>query len=1115
MKSTVERLIHFTLGGGLPAILFAVALLAGLIALQLTPREEEPQIVVPMVDVSVAAPGLSAPQVERQVTTALEKLLAQIPGIEHIYSSSSTGQATATLRFHVGEDREDSLLNAYNKLYSNQDLIPPAVTEWMVEPVEVDDVPILVMALWSEEPRRYSDYELRRLAEELSIRLQGIPQTSEVKVAGGRPRRVQVLFDPEALASRKTTALELVSAIQRSNQLQSAGRMTLHNESIELQSGDYFRSAEELESSLVNVVDGNPVFLKDVARVVDGPAETENYTWLDFAPAHLQAAAQADGQQNFPMVTISVAKQRGANAVTVAEDVHQAIDELRAELFPQGVSLEVIRDYGQTADEKVGNLIASLGFAILTVVIFLGIFLGWRAAAVVALAVPVCYGITLALDMLFGYSINRVTLFALILALGLLVDDPITGVDNISRFVADRGNKASFHDKIVAAMSEIRVPLLMSTLTIVLAFIPLAFITGMMGPYMAPMAFNVPVSVITSTLVAFLITPWLTSKFLKPQKTEDASAEANGPKLTSLYQRVVEPLLANRKRAKLTLWLVLGLFMLTAALPLFRLVPLKLLPFDNKNEVQVVIDMPESASLEATAAMAKQVSTRVSRLPEIQAIAAYVGTASPMDFNGMVRGYYQRQQPHLADLRITLADKKYRQHQSHAIVLRMRELLRDLNRDGVQVKVVEVPPGPPVLSTLVAELYAEQFTDYSALQDAATTLMQRLEREPHVVEVDSTVPAAQSRSRFIVDKQKAALSGIATEDINQTLALANRGFAASTLQLEEEVYPLPIELRLPLEQRSSHQDLLRLQVKGQPGVTKTSSPSGLDIAPQPLVAIGELGSFSSGRSDTVIHHKDLRPVVYVTAELSGRTPAEVIADLHADRREAGAELSRQESSDWQGRTFFSSGGGDEWQLPAGVSLNWGGEGEWRITIDVFRDMGIAFAFALAAIFMVLRVQTRSSSIALIIMSAIPLTVIGIMPGFWLLNLLGERQIAGAPDPTLFTATAMIGMIALAGIVVRNSLILVEFIAQAQREGLALKDALLQAGAVRARPVLLTAGTTMLGNLVIILDPVFSGLALAIIFGIVASTVFTLVVIPVVYYLVFDRETAAVPTEQSA
>ena len=1088
-------MVRSTLGGGVPLTIFVLAFAAGIFALQQTPREEEPQIVVPMVDVLIEAPGLSAEQVEKQVVTPVEKLLAQIPGVEHVYSTSSTGKASVTLAFYVGEDREISILNAYNKLYANQDKVPEVVSRWMLRPIEVDDVPIVLLSLWSDAPAIYGDYELRRLAQDVSTYLQGIPQTSEVNVVGGRPRTIRILIDPESMGARKSTAADIFNALQVSNVLKLVDNWAFNNESIVLESGDFVRTVEELNSFVVNVIDGIPVYLGDIAEIVDGPAEPEFYTWLDFAPGH--PSYTTSGADGYPMVNISVAKQRGSNAVAVSENVHELMTRLEQEVLPEQIHIEIIRDYGQTADEKVNNLTSSLGFAIFTVVVFIGVFLGWRSALVVGLAVPICYGVTLSLDLAFGYTINRVTLFALILSLGLLVDDPITGVDNISRFIARR--KGEFKDRIVAAMAEIRVPLLMSTITIVLAFVPLAFITGMMGPYMAPMAFNVPVAVITSTVVAFLVTPWLASRLLRGHVPDPIANDSAEERKHGIYQRLIGPLLDDRRKARAVLWVVVVLFVVVAMLPVFRLVPLKLLPFDNKNELQIVIDMPESSSLEHTAALARQVSAEVSMMPEVRSIAAFVGIPSPIDFNGMVRRYYQRTSVNMADLRLTLVDKTERQHQSHGVVLRLREVLAPLAVDGVSIKVVEVPPGPPVMSTLVAEVYGEWLTPYEVQRRAAKTLMARLDREPFVVEVDSTLQSPQQRWRFITDKQKAALSGVSTDDINNTLLMANQGYRAGFLQLPRESVPLPIELRLAPTERVSVNDFARLQVKGRPGVVQLSSAQGLDTAPQPLVALGELGYFEKGVVDQPIHHKDLRPVVYVTAEVSGRTPAEIIADISAD---LGGQVDN--AKDWRVRSYIDSGGNDPWHIPEDISISWTGEGEWKITLDVLRDMGLAFTFALLGIFIVLRIQTASTVLSLIIMSAIPLTIIGIFPGFWLLNSVGERVIAGAPEPVLFTATAMIGMIALAGIVVRNSLILVEFIDQARKQGLALKEALLQAGSVRMRPVLLTAGTTLLGNLVITLDPVFSGLALAIIFGIVASTLFTLVVVPVVYLLIFDR-----------
>ncbi|WP_133471761.1 efflux RND transporter permease subunit [Paraglaciecola marina] len=1103
------------LNRGLPLFLFLFALIAGVIALQATPREEEPQIVVPMIEVLVDVPNLSARQVERQVTTPLEQLLTQIAGVEHVYSTSLDGQLSVVLRFFVGENRENALINTYNKLYANQDLIPSVVSNWILKPVEVDDIPIVMIGLVSSDEQKYNDVALRRISQEISTLLQGLENTSEVNIIGGRLRKIEVELDITALAAYQTSALDVYSAITRSNQLNQSSTVVMGAKAVVIESGDVIRSIDELNNLVVNMINGKSVILQDVAKIQDSQQTVNSYQWLEYSHQAIQNSTSPSDKvlstQANPMVTISIAKQKGTNAVRVADDVLSKMAELKASFLPPEIDYKILRDYGQTANEKVNNLSSSLAFAVFTVVVFIGIFLGWRAAIVVGMAVPVCYGLTLLLDLMLGYSINRVTLFALILSLGLLVDDPITGIDNITRFLNLSNSQKNKTQRIVDAMSEIRSPLIMSTVTIILAFVPLAFITGMMGPYMAPMAFNVPISVILSGVVAFFITPWLASHLLKPQEVKNTDTE-------SVYKRLLGPLIANKSRAKFGLYVVLGLFIAASLLPLLRAVPLKLLPFDNKNEIQLLIDLPESATLEQSAAKTQEVIEIAKTLPEVALLAAYVGEASPMDFNGMVRQYYQRNSPNQAEVRLILLDKNEREQQSHGVVLRLRELLTPLQTEATNIKVVEVPPGPPVLSTFVAEIYAEPFVELASQQQAAQTLMQRLAKEPYVVEIDSSITAPQEIARFIVDKQKAALSGISTADVNQTIDIAARGVSAGILQTENEVTPLEIELKLPFNKANQTSDFDGLSLRGITGVAQQDAGVGLEPAPQPIVNLAELGQWQTFEVSQPILHKDLRPVIYVTAELSGRTPAEVIADISADRIQANNAKSidtlnndipnKQPKNSWQTRTYLNSGAGIQWAIPEGISIEFGGEGEWLITIDVFRDMGIAFAFALVGIFIVLRWQISSSALALIIMSAIPLTIIGIMPGFWLMNQFGERWIGNAPDPVLFTATAMIGMIALAGIVVRNSLILVEFITLARANGNTIKEALFAAGTVRMRPVLLTAGTTLLGNIVIILDPVFSGLALAIIFGIIASTFFSLLVVPMVYFLVFDKETTA-------
>jgi len=1093
-KDWLSHLVAKTLLGPLPLLLLLLALAGGILALLITPREEEPQIIVPLADVFVAAPGLSAEQVERQIAAPLEKLLYQIDGVEYVYSMSSSEQCVVTVRFFVGEDRVDSLVKIYNKLYSETDRIPEAVKSWVIKPVEIDDVPIVVAILWSENPVLTSDHELRRLAEEIEHDLQSIENTNKLEVTGGRPRHIRVELDPNALAARNTVPLEVAWAIDVSNKLLPAGELQVLDQNIVVEAGDHIKDAEALRRLVINVVDGVPVYLGDVARVIDGPAEPISYTWIGFGPAsdHLQKYPDV-----YPAVALSVAKKKGANAVWVADEVTDYFARLKSDIFPPEVNYRIIRNYGQTANEKINNLVSSLLVAVLTVTIFIGIFLGWRAALVVGLAVPICYGITLVLDWFAGYTINRVTLFALILALGLLVDDPITGVDNIERYL--RMGRRSRIQSVIAAMGEIRGALVMSTIAIILSFAPLYFITGMMGPYMAPMAFNVPVSVTASTVVAFLITPWLAYKLCKPAPLPE-NYQISKTGLYRIYAALLKPLLNTRLNSWIFLAIVMLLFFAALILPVLRLVPLKLLPFDNKDEFQIVVDMPEGTTLERTQSVVADLGRYLSTVPEVIDYTAFVGVPSPMDFNGMVRHYYLRQGAHYADIRITLAERKRRAQQSHAIVLRIRRELEAIaSVRNARIKLVEIPPGPPVISTVAIELYGGKATPYSALQAAAELLEERLKKEPLVVDVDTSVGDDQKKIIFTPDREKAALSGIATEDIAATVRLANHGLISGYMQIPSEVNPLPVVLRLPFDLRSAPHALSSLRVKGRPGIAKVREKSGLIDAPQPIVPLAEVGDTQWCLQDKVIYHKNLRRVAYVFAEIAGRTPAEIVLDVSSDmnkdyRNGRPASLSQ--------RTYFKPGGGLSWALTDDIQVVWNGEGEWQISLRVFRDLGIAFAAALLGIFLVLRIQTGLSAITGIIMLAIPLSIIGIMPGFWLLNQIGDRVIDGYPNPILFTATAMIGMIALAGIVVRNSLILVEFIHMALREGNTLTEALLQAGAVRMRPIFLTAGTTLLGNLVITLDPIFSGLAWAIIFGIAAATMFTLFVIPVIYKLVY-------------
>jgi len=1056
--SLPTRIVDKFLDGNLSVILILLSLVAGMAALLLTPREEEPQIVVPLADVYVQVPGASAGEVEKQVATRLEKLLWQVDGVEYVYSISRPDQAVVTVRFFVGEDRIESLVKLHNKLQSYLDQIPPNVAGWVVKPVEVDDVPIVNLSLYAEH---FSDHELRRVAEEVVDRLQSVKNTSVTTVIGGRPRQVNVAVDPQQVAAHGLDLLAIQRALAGANLELPAGRFQQGNREILVRGGTSFASAREVAELVVGVQNGAPVFLRDVARVEDGMAEADTYTRLRFGPA---AGALAAGGREYQAVNIAVAKKKGTNAVVVADEVIQAVEGMQGTIIPEGMELRVTRNYGETANHKVNELITHLVIAIVTVLALVLFALGWREALIVAVSIPIIYSLTLLVNYWFGYTINRVTLFALVLALGLLVDDPIVDVENIYRHF--KMKKEPPREAVLTAVDEVRPPVILATLAVIFSFLPMLFITGMMGPYMRPMAINLPLTMLMSLLVAFTVTPWMTFHVLKGEYgKQEKEFVLEETRTYQWYRKLLLPFLQSRGKAWLLMGAVVLLLLGSVAMPVLNLVPMKMLPFDNKNEFQLVIDLPEGSTLEETDKAVRALEDYLVTVNEVTDVSAYVGTASAMDFNGMVRHYYLRQSPHLADLRINLAPKSRRAQQSHPLTLRLRDdLTRIANQHGALLKIVETPPGPPVIATLTAEVYAEPGIDYADQIAAAQLVKQRMAVEDKVVDVDDLVEAPQTRYRFVPDQAKAALAGISDAEIAQTLAIALQGDRSATVHLPEERNPLLIELRLPFAQRSSLASLEALQV---------ASPQG------PLLRLSELGSFEATPLEPSIFHKNLERVVYVFGEMAGKSPVNAVLNL--------------------------SGHFKDQPLPVGTRVVWSGEGEWNITLDVFRDLGIAFGAALVLIYILLLIETGSYGMPLIIMGAIPLTMIGIMPGFWILNLVFNHPVGGYDTPIFFTATAMIGMIALAGIVVRNSIILIDFIHHALKRGTPLMEAIIESGAVRLRPILLTAGAALLGNWIITLDPIFSGLAWAIIFGVFASTAFTLIVIPVVYWLIYGKQ----------
>ncbi len=1057
-ESLVQRIVHVFVRGPLAPLFLVVATVAGIAAVTLTPREEEPQIVVPTADVFVSFPGANAEEVEKLVATPLERLLWQVEGVEHVYSVSRRDGAVVSVKFFVGEDRERALVRLMSRIEGHRDKVPPGVAGWVVRPVDINDVPIVSLTLWSES---VDGAGLRRLAEEMAARLDAVQDLSHTEIIGGHPREVRVEVDPEALAAHGLSALEVQRSIGAADAALRAGAFNRGDRRIPVLAGPFIGTSQEVGDLVIGAFQDRPVHLRDVAAVIDGPVEPSTATRITFGPAADRPAAKG---KSFPAVTLALAKKRGTNAVIVAEEILSRARRVSDAILPSSVHMEVTRNYGRTADAKVDELLEELLFAIITVIALIAFALGMREALIVAAAVPITFALTLLVNLLAGYTINRVTLFALVLSLGLVVDDPIVDVENIYRHFKKKTLPPL--QAVLFAINEVRPPVIVATLAVIVSFLPMLFITGMMGPYMRPMAINVPVAMLMSLIVAFTVTPWMSYLILKPiygkgGEEREEKAGFGG----RIYERIMWALLGKRWSRWLLVAVIIALMAFAGVLVVEGKVPLKMLPYDNKSEFQVLLDLPEGTTLERTDAALREIERYLAGVAEVRDLEAYVGTSSPIDFNGLVRHYGLRQSANVADVRVNLVDKTEREQQSHEITLRIRRGLEAIAaRHGAALKIVEVPPGPPVLSTIVAEVAGPPSLTYDQLVESSRNLRQRLEQEEGVVDVDDFSESPHTRVDYVLDKEKAALHGVATAQVTRTLALALSGAVAATVHQPGERQALALRLVVDRPRRSGIAELKRLEVKGASGK---------------LVPLGELGSFHEVVEEQPIWHKDMERLCYVVAEIAGRPPADVVFTL---------------SDDIAVRP-----------LPHDATVDWKGEGEWKITVDVFRDLGIAFMTALVGIYVLLVWETRSFSLPALIMLAIPLTAIGIMPGFWILNQIAAEPIGGFENPVWFTATGMIGMIALAGIVVRNSIILVDFIKNRVKEGLPLDEAVVRSGRLRLRPIILTGGTAMLGAWPITLDPIFSGLAWSLIFGLFASTAFTVFVIPTAYKVFFGKQ----------
>ncbi len=1035
------------IGSKLTPLVIVGSLLLGLFAVLKLPREEEPQIIVPMVDVFVQMPGATAHEVEQRVTKPMEKLLWEIPGVEYVYSTSSPGQAMVVVRFLVGQDEEKSIARLNQKLNANRDLIPPGASMPLVKPRSIDDVPILALTLWSE---RYGDFELRRIAAQMEDTIKQTPDVSAVTLIGGQRREVKITLDPSRLNAYGLSPLQVTTALGLSNRIMKAGEFASGNRQYVLETGQFLRTADDVGKVVAGVNNGKPIFVSDVAQISDGGEEPSQYVRF------------SQGKGFHPAVTIAIAKRKGTNAVEVADDVLQRLKPLRGTVIPSGVEMAITRDYGETAKEKSNELLWHMLLAVISVGVLIALALGIRESFIVLIAIPVTLALTLTVFYLYGYTLNRITLFALIFSIGILVDDAIVVVENIARHWRMPANQVRPpFDVAVEAVDEVGNPTILATLAVVAAILPMAFVGGLMGPYMRPIPIGASAAMLFSLLVAFIVTPWAAVRILKPGRYHAGERE---DLVTRFYRRFMGGLLHK----SLLRWGFLGgvvvLLLASMSLVYFGVVKVKMLPFDNKSEFQVIVDMPNGTTLEETARVTQLLAEETQKQREVVNIETYVGTASPYNFNGLVRHYYLRRGPNIADMQVNLLAKGARDLQSHEIAKQVRLRIQPIAaRYGARIKVAEVPPGPPVLETLVAEVYGPRLEKRIALARQLRGLFQSTKG---VVDVDWYVEDDQPKYRLRVDQEKAAMNGITEDDIGRAVQVASAGYEAGLLHQDAEQEDVPLTVQLDRAFRSDIGRIGSLRISGQGGRH---------------VALSELVKIESSTEDKSIYHKNLMPVTYVTADIAGEIESPVYAIL-----QFGPAIDKMKIPEgYQVEQHMAA-------LPSDASrysLKW--DGEWHITYEVFRDLGIAFAAVLILIYGLVTGWFQSFITPLTIMAAIPFSLAGILPAHGLLH-------------AFFTATSMIGFIAGAGIVVRNSIILVDFIELRLAEGMPLDEAVIDAGAVRFRPMMLTAAAVVAGSSVILFDPIFQGLAIALMAGEVASLLLSRMTVPVLYFT-FNRQ----------
>jgi multidrug efflux pump subunit AcrB len=1051
----------------LTPLIVITSVLLGIAAIWLLPREEEPQIKVPMIDVMVSMPGASAKEIEERATRPMEQLLWEIPGVEYIYSTSSTGQSLVIVRFRVGEDVERSLVKVNQKLQSNYDRIPHGVSFPLIKQRSIDDVPILALTFHSS---RYDHLMLRRLVAQVNDAVKQVPLVAETDIIGGSARQIRVLLDPARLAARNLSVAGIVPMLQQANRQFTSGGLTSENREVVIETGAFLKSAQDVGNVIVGVFGNRPVYLRQVADIVDGPEEPSNYVFFG------SGAAASPRANEEPAVTLTVAKRPGANAIAVTKEVLRKIDTLRGILIPSDVHVSITRDYGATASEKSNELLFHMLLAVVGVSLLILLTLGWRESMVVALAIPSTLALTLLVFLLYGYTLNRITLFALIFSIGILVDDAIVVVENIVRhFHLPQNRGRNWAQIAVEAVNEVGNPTILATFAVIAAVLPMAFVGGLMGPYMRPIPIGSSAAMAFSLGIAFIVTPWAAIRLLR-LGSATKHLERKEDFFTRIYRRLMGPLIANRSRRWIFLGGIIGLLLIAMGLVAIGWVKVKMLPFDNKSEFQIILNMPEGSSLERTAHAAREIAAAIRSEPEVTNYQIYTGVAAPFNFNGLVRHYFMRHGANVADIQVNLVSKNRRKAQSHEIAKRVRPRVAAIAaKFNARVAVAEVPPGPPVLQTLVAEIYGPTERGRLAM---AKRVRDIFKSTPGVVDVDWYVEADQPKDLFVIDKEKAALHGISAETISETLQIAVGGRSIDLLHQPREKEDVNILLELPRSARVTPEELLALRVRSG-DANALPEPGAAPLAP--LVPLRELVHVKHTITDKSIYHKNLMPVTYVIGDVAGKIESPVYAILKMNKKLRALD-TREFGGTGAKLAIYNA------HLPftdLHPALKW--DGEWQITIEVFRDLGLAFAAVLVLIYALMVGWFRSFLTPLVVMAAIPFSLVGILPAHGLLG-------------AFFTATSMIGFMAGAGIVVRNSIILVDFIERRLREGMPLAEAVVDAGAVRFRPMLLTAMAVVVGSSVILFDPIFQGLAISLMAGEIASLFISRMAVPVLYFM---------------